>query len=320
MKYLILPVFFLLLCGALYADTLYLRDGQEIRGVIVEDYHDRVVLSTEKNSVCYLKDNIERINYDTPEINLVKLGEVYKDKGDYKTALYYYDAAYKLNPNMKEAQDGTLLVNKMIYQENDMNLEKEVRLRQDTEEKMGLVTAQATALPSVDKAAQLQGRAGLSIKVVSSEIVVDRVMKNSPAGEAGIKEGDIIISIWGKLIRYMQLTDIYAAFLDSGVNELKIVIARPVTLALKKNHIFSGAEDMIGGKIRIIFEGLNVDSIVEGGPLDQAGVLKGDMVTAIEDISTRYMPLESFYKLIEETKTELLTFEIQRELIVWKRG
>lgn len=325
MKYLvILPLFLLLICGVLCADTIFLKEGQEIKGVIVEDYHDRVVFSTEKGEVCLLKSNIEKIGYDVLEENLVKLGAFYKDKGDYKLALHYYEGAYKLNPHMKEAQEGILLVTNMMFRKSESDLEKEVALRQDTEEKMGRpITSEAIeAGPSqteIAEAKELWEGVGIAIENVGPDIKVSRVLKNSPAAEAGIEEGDIIVSVWGRLIKYMQIEDVYDLFLRSKVSEFKVMVSRQKAVVLRRNHIFRGAEYMLGARLVVEFEGLTAGEVEAGSPFDNAGILKKDRITRIADASTMYMPLETAYKLIEEMKDNLLYLEIQREIGFWKR-
>lgn len=322
MKYiLILPFLIILLSSAmLNADTIYLKDGQESKGVVVEDYQDRIMLSTEKGEAAYFKKDIEKISYDTKEDNLVKLGAMYKDKGDYKTALYYYEVANKVNPNMKEAKEGISLVTNMIFREKQTVLEAQVQLKQDTEEKMGRPAIQETA-PSMNiKAKELQEKTGILLKELNSEIVVDRVVNNSPAAEAGVKKDDIIVAVWGKLVKYMQLSDVYELLLNNTASELKITVKQEITLPVKKGFLFNGAENMIGGRLKIEFEGLTVDLIKESGPLYKAGVLKGNAITKINSFPTRYMPLESAYRLIEETKDNVLNLEIQKELLLWKKG
>jgi len=317
----ILPFFLLVLCTVLNADIMYLKNGQEVKGVIVEDYHDRVVLSAEKGESYYLKNQIEKIRYDTPEANLVKMGQIYKDKGEYKAALYYYRAAHKINPDMKEAQDGTILLTNLILQTREQDLEAQIAIKQDTEEKMGKVTGKKNLSVSLGiRAEELQRRLGISIRVIDSQVKVDKVFKKSVAYEAGIKKGDTIISVWGKLVRYMQLEDVYTLLLSGTINELKMVIARKAPLVLNEKRIFRGAEEMIGGRLRTKFRGLMVISILEAGPLKKAGIIEGDLLIKIGESPTRYMPLESAYKLIEETKKGLLNLEIQREFAIWKRG
>lgn len=322
MRYVIfLPFFLLFLPEGLNADALYLKDGQEAKGVVVEDYHDRIMLSTENGEICYLKKDIEKIRYDSAEDNLVKLGALYKDKREYKTALYYYEAAYRLNPALKEAQDGMLLMSNTIFRKKEDDLKMQVGLRQDTEEKKGEAGPQEGAAPYAQtKAKELAQKVGISIKAVNYEVRVDGVLKGSPAYNAGVKEGDTLISVWGKLLRYMQIEQIYKVFLNSTVSELKVVVARDAPLSLKRSHIFNSAEDMLGGRLKIEYEGLVVGDVVEGGPLEKAGFLKGDLITKVNNFSTRYLPLESIYKIIEGTKGDSLNFEIQRELIIWKQG
>lgn len=322
MKYgLILPLFLLSICEVLCADTILLKDGQGLKGVVVEDYHDRVVFSTEKGEICLLKNDIEKIAYDITEENLVKLGAFYKDKGDYKLALYYYEAAYKLNPNMKEAQEGTLLVTNTMFRKGESDLEKEVTLRQDTEEKMGRPASKETKEPE-PQAAEVKGLSdtvGISIENIGQAIKVNKVLRKSPADEAGIKEGDVIISIWGKLIKYTPLKDVYGLFLNNNISEFRVTVSRDKSIVLRRNHIFGSAEDMIGARLTMEFEGLVVSELKPGGPLESAGVLKGDRIARLAGNPTRYMPLATVYKLIEDINGNSLDLEIQREIIFWKR-
>lgn len=324
MRYLSLPPLILLLilmCGPLCADTILLKDGQELKGVVVEDYHDRVVFSTEKGEVGLSKKSIEKISYETQEENLVKLGDFYRDKGDYKLALYYYEAAYKLNPDMKEAQQGTLLATNMIFCKRESDLEKEVALKQDTEENLGRPLKDETfeSKPLEAKIHELWEKVGISIENVGPDMKVSKVLKKSPADKAGIEEQDVIVSVWGKLIKYMQPNDVYDLLLHSEVSELRITVSRNKSILLKKNHVFDPAERKIGGRLSMEFEGLTVIKVDSAGPLENAGVLEGDRITRLADSSTRYMPLEVAYKLIETTKNNTLSLDIQREVVLWKR-
>jgi len=322
MKYfLILPLFLFLIAKGLYADTVLLKDGQELKGVVVEDYHDRIVLSTEKGEIGVFKKEIDRISYDTKWEDFVKLGALYKDKGDYKPALYYYEAAYKLNPDSKEARDGISLVTNVMFRKKESDLEKEVALRQDTEERMGkavsgeVFEAKATEA-SINK---LWNSVGLAIENTGSDIKVRSVLKDSPAGKEGIKGGDEVISIWGKLVKYMQLEEVYSLFLASNVSEIRVNIARDKSVEVKKSRVFGGAEDMTGARLSMELEGLTVSDIKEEGPFKKAGILKGDMITRLGGVSTRYMPLEIAYKIIEDLKGDSLDLEIQREVILWRK-
>lgn len=322
MKYLVsLPLFLLLICGVLYADTILLKDGQELKGVVVEDYHDRVIFSTENGGVCLLKNNIEKIGYDVLEENFVRLGIAYRDKGDYKLALHYYQGAYKLNPRMKEAEAGILLVTNMMFRKSESDLEKKAALRQEAEENMGMPAAtEATeAGPSPAQINELWEDAGIAIDTAGPDIKVSGVLKGAPAAEAGIEKDDIIVSVWGRLVKYMPLEDVYDLFLHNKASELNVVASRLKTVVLRRNHIFRGAEYMLGARLVVEFEGLTVGEVETGAPFDNTGILKKDRIARIAGASTTYMPLEAVYKLVEGMKVGMLNLEIQRGITFWKR-
>lgn len=322
MKYpLILPAVFFSVFQLLYADTIVLRDGQELKGVIVEDYHDRVVISTEKAETGVAKANIDRIAYDNPQENLVKLGAFYKDKGDYKSALYYYNAALKISPDMKEAREGATLVENMIMRQKESELQEEVALKQDIEDNMGTPEApeKSEAALFAKNAQELLASIGISIENVGADIKVGKVTDKSPAYEAGFKAGDMIISVWGKLVKYMPLKDVYALFLGGGVSEIRVVIARERSAQLKSRALFGSAEDMIGARLSMELDGLTVKEVRAAGSFDNAGIIEGDRITKLGGDPTRYMPLESAYKMIEGIKDGPLNMEIQREVVLWRR-
>ena len=85
MRYSIFLPFFLLLSasGFLYADTIFLKDGQELKGIVVEDYHDRIVLSTEKGEATHLKNDIEKIRQELTTKNLRNISSIMDIQGQY---------------------------------------------------------------------------------------------------------------------------------------------------------------------------------------------------------------------------------------------
>jgi tetratricopeptide (TPR) repeat protein len=317
----ILPIALFLLCpGTVVADIVYTKDGQELKGVITEDYHDRVVLSTVSGEAPILKQDIEKISYDSLEDNYLKLADSCRDRGDYKGALYYYNAVLRLNPDIKQAQEGSLLASNLLLQKKEIELNQQVRLKQDAEENRGIADLEKPAKdPLLTRREELLDKAGISLKAQGTDIAVDAVLGQSPAAGAGIKKGDCITAVWGKLVRYMQLKDAYDLLLASDVNETRLTISRKIAVNLRRGSLFNNAEKMIGGQLEVKFGGLTVTALTEGGPLSEGGAIQGDRISQIEDAPTRYMPLETVYKLIEKTRGDLLNVEVQREVVFWKR-
>ena len=80
-----------------FADTVYLENGEKMKGVIVEEYHDRVVISTYEGEKSILKKDVHTISYDLVEQNLVVLGDSYADRNKHGEAYFYYKKAVKIS-------------------------------------------------------------------------------------------------------------------------------------------------------------------------------------------------------------------------------
>jgi len=87
------------------ADAIYLKDGKEVKGIVVEEYADRVVISTYEGEQMLPKSDIDNIEYDFVEQNLVKLGDRYKERHEFEKAYFYYEKAIKTNPDYKVARE-----------------------------------------------------------------------------------------------------------------------------------------------------------------------------------------------------------------------
>ena len=88
------------------ADTVIMRSGMKVKGVVVEDYKDRIVLRTIDGENQILKKNIKDILFDLEEQNLTNVADFYLDSERYEEAFIYYQKALEVNPKYKRAQDG----------------------------------------------------------------------------------------------------------------------------------------------------------------------------------------------------------------------
>ncbi len=94
---------FLILSEA-FADTILLKNEKEIKGLVVERYADRIILSTEKGEIPILLSGIKKIDYDDAEQNFMQVGRAYEAENKYGEALAYYEKALEANPNFEEAK------------------------------------------------------------------------------------------------------------------------------------------------------------------------------------------------------------------------
>ena len=47
-----------------FSDTIYLKDKSQVKGIVVEEYNDRIVISTEYGESEMMKEEIKKIIYD----------------------------------------------------------------------------------------------------------------------------------------------------------------------------------------------------------------------------------------------------------------
>ena len=69
----IIPVIVIILFSNLaYADTVIMKNKTKIKGLVVDEYVDRVALSTIEGEKYILRKEIDTIEYDTPEQNFMQ--------------------------------------------------------------------------------------------------------------------------------------------------------------------------------------------------------------------------------------------------------
>src|SRR3989338_2529431 len=203
-------IFFILLvftASTLYADTVILKNGAKVKGLVVDEYVDRVALSTVEGEKHILRKDIDRIEYDTPEQNYMQMGRAYEDKAWYDKAAFYYRKAMDINPDYKEARDAYVASHAKMWHE------EEKRTKKDIETHNMAIEWQANKnkkVPVVVKSREDLVKGGIGISIIDNEGIfrINEVIPGSSASKAGIQKGDFLVAIWGMLIRYSKLEDV----------------------------------------------------------------------------------------------------------------
>ncbi|MDD5428129.1 MAG: nickel pincer cofactor biosynthesis protein LarC [Candidatus Omnitrophica bacterium] len=293
------------------SDTIVKSDGSELKGIVVEDYRDRVVFSTMNGEKMIMKSDIRELYYDEEEANLIKLAEQASDKRDYIKALTYYVMAFKINPESKAAKDGIVFLEGYLFRKEQALKEEEVRKRDEFERHGPTVPqiGQAGEEEIAEKSARLKKALGMGLAVKNGLPVVEFVQANSPAADAGVEKGDRLIAIWARLTGYMDLGEVLDALLDKPSLELKCAIEKTVA-----------AEDVLKGASFVMeFDGLTVSAVRPASAAAKSGLKKGDLVTAIDGKSTRYMPLKNAIDVMKRSKEGAVELTIRRETLMWRR-
>ncbi|NQT46358.1 MAG: PDZ domain-containing protein [Candidatus Omnitrophica bacterium] len=317
--FLLLVAVFIITAESSSADEIRLRNGLSVKGIVVEDHYDRVVLSTPKGEVSLLKARIERIVYDRPDKNLVMLGDMYVDNNDFGTALQYYAKAKELVPDSKEAQERFLLAQASLFKEAKFRALESVSgsaALLDWDEFLDSQKNVRGHLSEEEKQLVAE-RIGMQIENTGDgRVMVVDVLIGSPVDKAGINKGDIVISAWGRSLRYMPAEEVAKMLSGSRNREINLDISRHINITKDNPRILKFPKFMVGASFKYVISGLTVSGVETGGPAHNAGLLEGDYIERIDGEQTRYMPIKKFYKTLAAAKDDV-GLTIRREVTVW---
>ena len=302
------------------ADTVTTRDGREIKGIVVEDYKDRLIISTIDGEMTLMKANIFELYFDSEEDNLIKLADQAKERRDFAKAYAYYDLANKKNPNSKAATDGLVFCQGYLFRKDEERKLNDIMRREEYERYGSVVVGEKSEDDKMrDSAERLERTIGISLRMEGGTPVIERIRSGSPAYTAEMRRNDRLVAIWSRLTGYMPLPETINTLLDKPSLEVKCTIERTVDVARSRRAgLLSGTKDIIGATFSMELDGLTVAGIVGSGSASQSGIKKDDLVTAINGQSTRYMPLKKAIDLIKKTQKPSIELTIRRNLTIWR--
>ena len=272
---------------SLFADTIFLIHGDTLKGIVTEQYEDRVIVSVPGGEIGIYKNRILRIKFDEPEQNYLQLGDKYLEKKQFDKALQLYKRAVKANPNFQQAKDALL---KLEDRKRAQAME-----RQKKEELLRKIREQA----------EITLENMLGIKILSGNKM--EIYPNSPASKKGIQAGDRLVSIYNQLVKHMPLSKVYKYLIGSGTGEVKLAIER---------HIRITESGRLGIRIAIKRTGLTITEVVKNSLAERVGLKAGDMISAINGKSTRYMNMKQVVKNLKQRSAGQLSLAIRRNIVL----
>ncbi len=121
----------------LRADTVMLKNGKDLKGLVVEEHEDRIFLSTVNGEIPVLRRGILEIEYDDPALNFTQIGRAYEEKQRWPEAMSYYERALELDPNQEEAKKASARVRNLFWAKSAVGPVKEIERRQALYETWG---------------------------------------------------------------------------------------------------------------------------------------------------------------------------------------
>src|SRR5690554_120693 len=198
---------------------------------------------------------------------------------------------------------------------------------------LGAVSA-SDEQPTTSDVLQDEGRAWLGVSIIDGDegVTVMEVTPDSPADEAGLREGDVITAVDGEPIESAQaLVDLIATYAPG--DEITVTAEfrgrstdytvtlgeRPADLDVRPPSVevrpvpgfsVSGTFNLFGLTAELTDEGLMIESIEDDSPFADAGLQEGDVITQIngKDVTTDLGGLMGAFRLDES-----LTLTIERE-------
>ncbi len=188
--------------------------------------------------------------------------------------------------------------------------------------------------PTTALLAQEEGGAWLGVRVRDGArgVVITAVLPNSPADEAGLRRGDVIVSVDETPIESAeQLADVISGYaphdvvtvvvrwrgeersyeVELGERPPHVGVEGAPTEAWPQHPNIRGVLNMLGVEMRLTDEGLVVASIDPSSPLAEAGFQEGDVVTAIN--GQEVGSVASGRLLLQLLHEDTLVFTVQRE-------
>ena len=141
---------------------------------------------------------------------------------------------------------------------------------------------------------------GVGAPISGTQTVIVEVISGSPADKAGLKQGDVIVSVDSKKLDASNvLSDVISSYKPGAVVTLQVISQgqsqRDVKVTLGENPNKAGAAYLgvsyreIGSKMRFsqgqmpFMQGTGaiIVSVTSGSPADKAGLKQGDTITAV---------------------------------------
>ena len=308
----------LFLCPGLSADTITLKNGKDLKGLVVEQHADRIILSTEKGEIPILLKGIKNIKYDNPEQNFMQVGRAYEAEGKLGEALAYYEKALDVNPDFNEAKDAAAGVRNRFWASSTEGPRSEMEKEQTLYDSWGQGRPMEAVArgQEIERAKLLQDGLGLTLEKKGDWGRIKSVGIKKPAAAGGLKRGDRLVSIDAQSLRYLSTTVV--------VKDLLLPHYSNFTLGFERDCFVSKEADVknmkdLGFDLKLVYDGLIVDHLRLNSPADAVGLKENDLVTHVNGVATRYMPLKKVYKLILETPGDKVAFTIRRSALLARR-
>ena len=275
-----------LLASPVSADDLYFKSGETLRGLVVEEHHDRIVLNTEEGEKTILRGDLDEIFYSEPERNYLYIGNRALEDGELSTAEGLFRKALQLNSRLQEAQEAL-------------------------ERLKDLKAKRSKGSPVADPLPVQEQQLGLVLSGEEPLPLVAQVSEGSSAQRSGIQPGDRLVACWDFSLAYLPIPEAAQRLIGPAGSTVRLTLQRQVQLPRIPRGIKKPWPQM---KLAMDRLGLTVAQVEKSGIADRSGLQSGDRIVRIQDRSTRYLPLHEAQRQVDLGRSRGILLTIQRNI------
>ena len=311
----LIPSFFL--CSELFADTIALKNGKNLKGLVVEEHEDRILLSTENGEIPILRRGIQSIEFDDPAQNFLSVGRAYEDKQRWGEALAYYEKALELNPNLADATKAAVRVRNRFWSKAAAGPMAEVEKRQALYETWEKQRFQQKSSGLDKDPQQLMGES-LGARLVKKDdwVHLSEVSPKKDAAQAALRANDRLVSVDGDSLRYLSVEAVREKLVWPRYSSFTLEFDRDCRL------IKTGFEKEFrefGFELKLEAQGLVVTNVVGGSTAARAGLKTNDLLVGVNGNSTRYLPIKKLMGVIQKNRSDVQAVLTVRRSVILSR-
>ncbi len=297
--------------NSLLADEIFLKSGDSLKGIVVEQYDDRIIVSTGSGEIGIYKNKILNMEFNSVEQSYLWLGDIYLKKNELDRAEKAYKDALEINPDFQPAKDALLRLQEI--KKADVIDSPKIK------EQMDFILKNMFGIEidkiSDDKKLQiyldfiLRNMLGIEIDRINNENRL-QVYPNCPAVKNQIQTGDKLVVVYGLPVKYMPLVNVDKYLIGSGKGKVRITIERDIQLY---------KPGRLGVRIEIKQTGLTITEVVKNSMAEKMKLQKGDRIVKINEKSTRYMNIKQVVKNLKQGCRQQLSMAMRRDIVLDRR-
>lgn len=292
-----------------------MRDRRRIKGLVVDEYADRIIVSTGDGEKTLMKSDVQSVLYSSEEDSLMRKAFGYLDRGRPVEAYNMFGNVLEISPDNDRARD------MRIYIRGSM----ESAIRENFSGTMLREKAGHAGIRSTGAGSQAGKTLGFHLEKGEKNVIVRDVKKDLALYSAGdLEPGDRIVKVGGIFTAFMDPEEVYGLLLAK--TEVNLTLERTVFPEIPYRRgilggLFSGRyRNMLGAALKLYRQGITVEDLVRGGTFCLAGIREGDLVWSIDGKSTRYMPVSEAVDVISRNRGRTIEIVVRRNMTLWRKA